>query len=104
MASSKSKERVITCKDDLNQRIRMFRLRKGLMQSELAESAGVGVGTIAKMERGGAVSVQILLSVLRSLGMLENIEQLLPEPPVSPLLLRKLQGGKIRRIKRSKAK
>ena len=60
-------------------------------------------GLVAKMERGGAVSVQILLSVLRSLGMLENIEQLLPEPPVSPLLLRKLQGGKIQRIKRSKA-
>ena len=89
---------------EMGARLKEYRLRKGLMQSELAESASVGVGTIAKMERGGAVSVQILLSVLRSLGMLENIEQLLPEPPVSPLLLRKLQGGKIQRIKRSNAK
>ena len=89
---------------EMGSRLKEYRLRKGLMQSELAESASVGVGTIAKMERGGAVSVQILLSVLRSLRMLENIEQLLPEPPVSPLLLRKFQGGKIRRIKRSKAK
>ena len=89
---------------EMGARLKEYRLRKGLMQSELAESAGVGVGTIAKMERGGAVSVQILLSVLRSLGLLENLEQFLPEPPVSPLLLRKLQGGKIRRIKRSKAK
>lgn len=30
--------------------------------------------------------------------------QSLPEPPVSPLLLRRLQGGKVQRIKRSKAK
>lgn len=89
---------------EMGSRLKEYRLRKGLMQSELAESAGVGVGTIAKMERGGAVSVQILLSVLRSLGMLENVEQLLPEPPVSPPLLRKLQGGKIQRIKRSNAK
>ena len=88
---------------EMGTRLKEYRLRKGLMQSELA-SVGVGVGTIAKMERGGAVSVQILLSVLRSLGMLENIEQLLPEPPTSPLLLRKLQGRKIQRIKRSKNK
>jgi transcriptional regulator with XRE-family HTH domain len=89
---------------EMGARLKEYRLRKGLMQSELAESVGVGVGTIAKMERGGAVSVQILLSTLRSLGMLENIGLLLPEPPVSPLLLRKLQGGKIQRIKRSKVK
>ena len=89
---------------EMGMRLKEYRLRKGLMQSELAESVGVGVGTIAKMERGGAVSVQILLSVLRSLGMLENIEQLLPDPPTSPLLLRKLQGRKIQRIKRSKTK
>ena len=63
---------------EMGARLKEYRLRKGLMQSELAESAGVGVGTIAKMERGGAVSVQILLSVLRSLGLLENLEQFLP--------------------------
>ena len=89
---------------EMGKRLKEYRLRKGLMQSELAESAGVGVGTIAKMERGGAVSVQILLSVLRSLDLLENLEQFLPEPPVSPLLLRRLQDGKIQRIRRSKAK
>ena len=89
---------------EMGKRLKEYRLRKGLMQSELAESAGVGVGTIAKMERGGAVSVQILLSVLRSLDLLENLEQFLPEPPVSPLLLRRLQGDKIQSIKRSKAK
>ena len=89
---------------EMGARLKEYRLRKGLMQSELAESAGVGVGTIAKMERGGAVSVQILLSVLRSLGLLENPEHFLPERPVSPLRFRRLQDGKIQRIKRSKAK
>ena len=52
MASSKSKERIITCKDDLNQRIRMFRLRKGLMQGQLGRLIGVGANAITAWESG----------------------------------------------------
>ncbi len=74
---------------EMGSRLKEYRLRKGLMQSELAESASVGVGTIAKMERGGVVSVQILLSVLRSLGMLREVSPILNmNPPLSAIRCR----------------
>ena len=85
----------------LGKRLKEYRLRANLMQSELAKSANVGVGTIVKLEQGKPTSTMLLISVMRSLGMLENFDMLIPEPPVSPLQLRKLQGKTIQRIKRS---
>lgn len=90
---------ILTC---IGTRLREYRLRANLMQSELAKSANVGLGTIVKLEQGKPTSTLLLISVMRSLGMLENFDLFVPEPPVSPLQLRKLQGKKVQRIKRSK--
>lgn len=87
----------------MGRRIKEYRLRAGLMQSELAKSANVGLSTVIKLEQGRSISLELLVSIMRSLGMLENLNALLPEPPVSPMRLLKLQGKTVKRIKRSKS-
>jgi len=86
----------------LGKRIKEYRIRADLMQSELAKSANVGLSTVIKLEQGKSISLELLISIMRSLGMLENFNALIPEPPISPIRMLKLQGKTVKRIKRSK--
>ncbi len=52
MASGKSKVTIIKQKDDLPQRIREFRLQKGLMQGQLGRLIGASANSIANWEAG----------------------------------------------------
>ena len=73
-----------------------------MTQAELAEQSGVSMGTIVRLERGDTVSLLLFISILRTLGVLENIETLLPELGMSPIQLRKIQGRKVQRIRHRK--
>ena len=74
-------------------------MRMEMTQSELAEKSGVSMGTVVRLERGDTVSVLLFISILRTLGVLENLENLLPELTISPLQLRKMQGRKVQRVR-----
>jgi transcriptional regulator with XRE-family HTH domain len=51
-----------------------WRKLKSLTQVQLADRSGVGLATLARLERGeGGVSVENLLKVLRALGVLDNV-------------------------------
>lgn len=86
----------------LGNRIREYRIARELKQSDLAVESGVGLSTIRKIEGGQPVSVLLLVSVLRTLDLLENIDLLVPETKVSPLQLLKMQGKKVQRVRTSK--
>lgn len=86
----------------LGGRIKDARIRKGLTQAELAVTAGVSLLTVANIEKGKSVTMTMFLSVLRALGMLENLEFLIPEAKISPLLLKKVQGKERFRVRRLK--
>ena len=86
----------------LGGRIRDYRMRMEMTQSELAEKSGVSMGTVVRLERGDTVSVLLFISILRTLGVLENLENLLPELTISPLQLRKMQGRKVQRVRHKK--
>lgn len=88
----------------LGGRIKDARIRKGLTQAELAVTAGVSLLTVANIEKGKSVTMTMFLSVLRALGMLENLEFLIPEAKISPLLLKKVQGKKRFRVRRLKSR
>lgn len=83
----------------LGSRIKETRLRNGIQQEELAIQAGVSLFTVAKIEKGLSVTLTMFLSVIRALGLLENMEFLIPESKVSPILLKKMQGRKIYRVR-----
>lgn len=51
-----------------------WRKLKGLTQAQLADRAGIGLATLARLERGeGGLSLENLLKVLRALGVLESV-------------------------------
>lgn len=87
---------------EIGNRMRNCRIRKNMQQQELAIASGVNVTTIQRLEKGLPVTTEKLISVLRALDILENIEGLLPTPPLSPILMRKLQGKTKMRVRNTK--
>ncbi len=83
-------------------RIRDYRMRMEITQDELAERSGVSMGTIVRLEQGNAVSTLLFVSILRTLGLLENMDVLLPELGISPILMKKMQGKKMMRVRHKK--
>ena len=70
----------------LGGRFREYRLNCRLTQKELAQQAGVSPKTLSAFEagRGSNITMQNFLSLIRSVGLLERIDEVLPELPVSP--------------------
>ena len=91
----------------LGTRLKASRISSGLKQQELAAESGVGVSTIAKItiakiESGQSVSLSLLISVMRTLGLLENLDLLVPEQKPSPMELLKMQGKQAKRVRTKK--
>jgi len=86
----------------LGTRLKAYRISREMKQQELATESGVGVSTIAKIESGQSVSLSLLVSVIRTLGLLENLDMLVPEQKPSPLELLKMQGKQTKRVRTKK--
>ncbi len=82
--------------------IREYRMQMEMTQTELAEKSKVSLGSVVRLEKGRPVSTLLLVSVLRTLGLLENLQVLLPEIGISPIQMRQLQGKKKLRIRHKK--
>lgn len=85
-------------------RIKEIRIRQNLTQEDLAVASGVSTLTIANIEKGKSVSLLLFISALRALGLLENLDQLVPETRISPIELKKLQRKKRYRVRHLKPK
>lgn len=86
----------------LGARLKAYRISRGMKQVELATESGVGVSTIAKIESGQSVAFSLLVSVMRTLGLLENLDLLVPEQKSSPMELMKTQGKQVKRVRARK--
>ena len=86
----------------LGTRLKAYRITRGMKQQELASESGIGISTIAKIESGQSVSFSLFVSVMRTLGLLENLDLLIPEQKPSPLELLKMQGKQIKRVRTKK--
>jgi len=76
---------------ELGRRLRSLRLRRNLTQEQVAEAAVLSLNTIKALEAGKG-KLASLIAVLRELGALEELDNLLPEISISPLQLAKQQG------------
>jgi transcriptional regulator with XRE-family HTH domain len=76
---------------ELGHRLKQRRLELNLNQTEVAEKSGLGRRTITAIENGEGSTLGTLIALLRALQALHHIEQVLPDPGPSPLLLAKLQ-------------
>ena len=87
--------------EETGRRLKESRIRKKLTQQEVAEQAGISIFSVVQVERGKAVTLNVFLSILRVLRLLDNFELLIPEIGISPIELLKLKGKMPKRIKKS---
>jgi len=87
----------------LGERIAQHRLQRNWTQAELSKEAGVSKRTLIRLEGGESTQLTNLIRVLRALGLLANIDELVPPPTPSPLeLLRSKKKRRKRASGRSK--
>ena len=65
-------------------RLKAVRLKQNITQQRLAEESGVSLSTIKKIENGEIRSFDSLVRVLRTLGKLDVLQQLVEEEQLSP--------------------
>ena len=70
---------------DIGARLARQRLERNLTQAEIAREAGLAPRTVTRIEAGGTATVASLVRILRALGVLESLNQFLPEPGPSPI-------------------
>jgi len=70
---------------ELGEKIRQVRLRKDMTQIALAEESGVAKRTIERFEKGASIQLTGLVRILRALGMIELLLDLIPEQENSPM-------------------
>ena len=76
----------------LGRRLQRERLNQNITQARLAEQSGISRRTLVAAEKGEGTTLDTLIRLLRGLGKLGQLDQFLPEPPVSPIQLAKLNG------------
>ena len=87
----------------LGNRFKEYRMRSNLTQREVAEQSGIGLTTIHKFENGtaGNLSLSTFLLLLKVVGQINALDDLLPELPESPYLIRK-ENKKAQRVRHAK--
>jgi len=86
---------------ELGGRFRDLRLRRNLTQQELADRAALSVTAIKSLE-AGRTRLQTVVSVLRELGRLDDLDQFIAPPGISPIQLARLGGKKRERASGSR--
>lgn len=83
-------------------RLKEYRLAARVSQAEMAERSGVGLATIAHLEQGKQVNLTLnnLISLLKALGLEGRLVEMLPELPMTPLALKKINRLIPKRVRR----
>ncbi len=69
----------------LGEQIEKFRLSRNMRQEDVASDTGLSRSTINRLESGEGGTIDTLIRVLRSLGVDDRLETLVPDARVSPL-------------------
>ena len=89
----------------LGVRFKEYRMRCNLTQKEVAKLTGLGLTTIHKFENGTAnsLSLSTFILLLRVVGQVNALDDVLPELPESPYLVRR-EEKKAQRIRHTNKK
>ncbi len=83
------------------ERAKKLRLDKNITQTDLAQRAGIAVGTLKRFERTGEIQFNHLLRVMLVLGRLDEFDNLIVQNP-APASLFDLKEPKTRQRARNK--
>lgn len=73
----------------LGERLAQVRLSQGKTQAQLANEAGVAKRTVERVESGESIQLLTLVRLCRVLGLMDGLDQLVPEQGPSPMALLK---------------
>lgn len=91
---------------ELGRRFKDYRLNSNITQKELSEQSGVSLITIRQFENGHSTNITManFLALLRSVKCLENVNELMPEIPISGYVMEKILKNKPKRASHARAK
>ena len=74
----------------LGARFKDYRLRSNMTQKEVSEQSGITITTIHKFENGtsGNVSLGTFLLLLKAIGQIDALDELMPDLPPSAYLMK----------------
>jgi transcriptional regulator with XRE-family HTH domain len=81
---------------EIGKRVKRRRIAFSMTQKELAYEADISLRTLSGFENGENISLSNLISILRVLRLLQEINQLIPENEVSPIDILKLSHSRKR--------
>ena len=85
---------------ELGARVAARRLGRRWRQADLAYEAGVSKRTVERIEAGVSVQTVLFLRVLRALGLLGGLNQLVPDAGPTPMELLRLGNNRRKRGRR----
>lgn len=86
----------------IGERVSAWRKLRELRQEDLAEQAGVGVSTLARLESGKNCSILNLISILRALGKLDWLAAVSNDTAVSPVQMVKIKAKEKLRVRQKR--
>ncbi|MCB9497377.1 MAG: helix-turn-helix domain-containing protein [Fibrobacteria bacterium] len=69
----------------IGQKITAYRLNQNILQTELANKAGVSLGVLKRLERGEPVRLGTLIRVMKALGLEDWFDTIAPFSTINPL-------------------
>ena len=82
---------IVRVAEELGRRINVWRLSREMKLTDLAEAMGVSRPTLQRLLDGETTSTQTLMRALLALGLIENLDLLVPDVSASPMA--RLEGG-----------
>ena len=88
----------------LGRRFKDYRIGCDMTQKEVSLQSGISVITIRKFENGNLYNITLgtFIELLRAIGFMQGLDDVLPEFPISPYELEKIQKGKRKRVRHAK--
>ncbi len=85
----------------LGQRVKEYRLAEKKSQQTLAQLSGVSCSTISHFEQGYStnISLKSFMAILRAMGLIDELEKILPELPMNPEIVKKIEKMTPKRIR-----
>lgn len=77
--------------EEIGRRIEQRRLELNIAQSDIAKEAGISANTY-RAAVGGKAKLEVLIAILRHLGELEQVDNMLSDRPYSPIARLKMEG------------
>jgi DNA-binding phage protein len=69
-----------------------------MTQAALAEKSGIGTTSLKRFEKTGAITLRNLIAIMRALGLVDRLEDLVPQPDSpGPLAMLQAERGRKQR-------